>query len=56
MRLEFRQTTPDGRSQTLMTVPDLKLPWTGTMPGASGAAQKFTATQVGDSVQVVWGN
>jgi hypothetical protein len=56
MKLEFRQTNPDGRSQTLMTVDDLKLPWTGTMPGTTGPAQKLTATQVGDSVQVVWGN
>jgi len=58
MSLEFREASADGTSRVLLTVADLKVPYSGTvMPvrGTSGP-QPVSAQLVGDSVVVKWGN
>ncbi len=60
LALEFREASADGTSRVLLTVPDLKLPYTGTvtpaipMRGTLGS-QPVSAQLVGESLIVKWG-
>lgn len=54
VRMEIRQTTPDGRGQVLLAVPDVSLPWSGTVPASAGlpGGGTATATMIGDQLKV----
>jgi len=63
MSLEIRQAAGDGRFRTVVSVPELKLPWTGgqlDLGPASGSTQRVVqpvrAVQEGDMVKLVVGH
>jgi len=63
MSLEVRQATGDGKFRTVVSVPELKLPWTGgqlDMGPAPSSTQRVVqpvrAVQEGDMVKLVIGS
>ena len=54
MRLEIREASSTGPSRVLVTVPELKLPWSAPLPGTVGLAGRGTvsAVLIGEQIRV----